>query len=229
MPTLTLQPDGAGGVDTQLYQRDTQVTFNFGVTTTFAAGLNSLAGRIQRGLLLFSGLSAIPAGATITSAIVTLRCTTALSTGAFNVSFHRALVEWFEGAKNAAAPDAGQDGSTWNLRNANGSLAWGAVGGLAGTDYLALATATTSVTVQDADYTWDVTADVQAWVNGATNRGWFVVGNEANTAGNKIFASSDNTTVAIRPEIVVNYTMGNPGTPGIGGSYVRTSMPVGAF
>lgn len=198
--TLTLQPDGANGVDCMAVQAGP--ANNYGTTTTFNA--SGVAGSAQKGLIRYPGLSVIPVSALVSSAILRLRCESESNATDIGVAVHRALTEWFEGGKAGTAPDAGENASTWNLRNANGSVAWaGGAGGGAGSDYATTATDSETITGAGVDFEWDVTADVQAFVNGtATNWGWWLV-----ATGNSLkrFASSDNATAANRPELVIDY------------------------
>ena len=121
---LDTQPDAAGGTDT--YIRADAATNNYGIATTMGAGVSSST--IKRFQLRLD-VSSIPSTATIVSAVVSLYCDSEDASTNLGVGLHRALTQWFEGAKDAAAPSAGQDGSTWNLRNANGSVAWAGRGG----------------------------------------------------------------------------------------------------
>jgi hypothetical protein len=204
---LTLQPDGTNGIDTCLQAN--AATYNYGIATLMYAGRGVAASYIRHSLLKFD-ISSLPAGVSVSSAIVSLRAGTGRE-GAVT-DFHRMLVSWFEGVKNGAAPDANQDGSTWNLRNANGSVAWGAAGGQSGTDYAATATASVATPDSSTTYDFDVTADVQAWVAGtAQNYGWLIRGNnEVDNNLQQYFASSDNSTTSSRPKLVITYTSGNP-------------------
>lgn len=199
---VTLQPDGASGIDTQI-RSGSSAGFNYGVSTTMGAGLGATL--TDKGLLKFD-LSSIPAGATIVSAVLTLTSILEDSTTDYNVAIHRSLVEWFEGT-GAGAATPGVDGSTWNFRNANGSVAWaGGAGGAAGSDYQTTATDTTLITEANPDtpFDWDVTADVQHWANGNTNHGWWIVG-EAITNHRKVFHQSGSSTPSSRPQLVIEY------------------------
>lgn len=210
-PTLTLQPDAAAGKDTRIVENTGADVYNYGVSAdayAIACGRSAGAGTRNRGLFQFD-VSSIPAGSTISSGVVTLRCGQNGSANAYDVLLYRGLVQWYEGQKNNTAPDAGQDGSTWAKRNANGAVAWaGGVGGGSGSDYVATATATTSVTGSAADYTWTVTADIALYVAGtATNYGWWMLhGSETTDSVYKGFRSSDDATASYRPKLVVEYT-----------------------
>jgi hypothetical protein len=184
--------------------------------TTLNYGLYSLiiplyvSGAIYRALIKIDCIAddKVPAGSTITSASLILRCTAETLTTDRDISIYRSLVEWFEGFKTYSAPDAGQDGSTWAKRNANGSVNWsGGAGGASGSDWYSTATDTVSITGIDTDFTWDVTDDVTLWAGGTTNYGWWLKHpSETGNLGGKSFASSDHTTASYRPKLVVNYT-----------------------
>lgn len=198
--TLTLYPDA----DTQL--RKVAPTYNYGTAVNLRAG--SEGSNDARGLI-YPNISTIPAGATITAAVLTLYCNSEAATPNQTVGVYRALTQWWEGVKFAAAPDALQDGSTWNLRNANGSVAWGAAGGQSGTDYAATATASTTITAPSAYYDWNVLADINAWYLGAAiNYGWWLIEPSVGEVDSqKVFSSSDHGTSNQRPYLTITYEL----------------------
>lgn len=204
MTILTLQPDGTAGIDTLL--NFAAPTFNYGVALLYPVG--AISTNEPRRALIKIDISSLPAGATLNSAILTLYCEAEATTTDRTIGVHRALTQWFEGVKDAAAPDASQDGSTWNLRNANGSVAWGAAGGQSGVDYTATATASVVITAPATAYDFNVLADVQAWHEAsAVNHGWFVINTQEMTSNTrKTIASSDNATAGNRPKLVIDYT-----------------------
>jgi len=201
-PTLTLQPDSAGS-DT--YIRTGSVTYNYGASTELHIHSTYTS-------LIAFDISSLPASATITSANVSLYCTGNFSLDNELVgSAYRALTQWYEGAKDGAEPDAEQDGSTWNLRNANGSVQWvdNTAGGKSGGDYASSATDTESLTTVSTWYSWNITDDVKAWHGEtATNYGVWILGNNTYR---KIMASSDHATSSYRPKLTIEYT--SPGSP----------------
>lgn len=203
MTVLTLQPDDSVGIDTVL--RAFSPTLNFGTGTTLSAGFDTGSSSNRRALIKFD-LSSIPANAIISSAILTLNCSSELAATDTNFSLNQSLVQWYEGTHNGSAPGAGEDGSTWNLRNANGSVAWGAAGGLAGTDYASSPSATTLVT-GTGFFSWNLTSDVQKFFNGTlANNGWWILSAiESVSMGQKQFDSSGNATPANRPKLVITY------------------------
>lgn len=221
--TLSLQPDASIGLDATI--RSFNPTFNYGTDNVIYTGFDASSGGIRRGLIKFN-LSSIPNGVTIISATLSLYCITEVLTTDFNVAVHRGLTTWFEGTHNGGAPTAGQDGSTWNLRNANGSVAWaGGVGGAAGSDWTTTATATTLITGPSTWFDWDVSADVDAFVNSAVvNNGWWVRGVE--TGGSttiKGFVSSDDSSRPdFYPKLVVVYAT-NLGSASAAGTSTATA------
>lgn len=203
-PTLTLQPDATAGIDNNI--RESTPTVNDGTQTVLLAGKPAGVLR-QRGMFKFD-VSSIPGTATVNTATLTLVCSSEATTTDYTVGVHRALTQWFEGNQSAAVPAGGENASTWNLRNANGSVAWaGGAGGGAGSDYATTATASTSITAPGT-FNWNVLADVAAWVAGsATNHGqWLINASEATDSTRKLFVSSDGATAADRPKLVVDYT-----------------------
>lgn len=212
MTTLALQPDGASGIDTYLFKGEP--AWNYGTTGWFTAGgWSAPDAHPNKGLIKFD-LSAIPAGATILSATLRLGCVLEQSTTDYAVAVHRSLVQWYEGNSAGAVPGAGVNASTWNYRNANGSVAWtGGQGGAAGIEYAAGATDTRTIT-GTAFYNFTVTADVQGFINGTyTNHGWWVIGDTPADSA-KIFSASDDGTAGNRPRLTVTYTFLISGSAG---------------
>lgn len=203
MPTVNLQPNAAAGVDTFIASSDA-ANDNFGVATILNAGHSTSTGRTAKALIRFD-LSSIPSDAEIVSAILRLHCINEVSNADHNVSVHRGLVEWFEGDQAGGLPPSGA-GSTWNHRNYQGSVGWsGGAGGAAGSDYAVSPTDTTLITGTNADFDWDVSVDVQDFVDGsATNRGWWLIA-ASGSDSLKIFYSSDHSVADLRPELIVTY------------------------
>lgn len=210
------QPAHAGSVvlgavaDNTLYQDSSGLTSN-GQGASFFAGLTALD-ELRRGLLRFD-FSAIPAGSTVTTVTLTLTCTRSISL-AEDVSLHRSLASWGEGASNAlgeggrGAPAQPGD-ATW-LHRFSDSAAWTNIGG----DFESVASATTSV-AGNGQYAWSspgMVSDVQAWLDGASsNQGWFVLGAESITGSAKRFATRENEDASMRPSLAVTYVIPAPG------------------
>jgi hypothetical protein len=105
----------------------------------------SARGGKTQGLMRFD-LAEIPEGSEVVSAILAIQTTD----GGKGTDFHRMLVAWDESA-------------TWDSLDA----------GIAADDTEAAGSADFSTGgVDDGPATFDVTAAVQAWVNGAPNFGW---------------------------------------------------------
>jgi hypothetical protein len=174
---------------------------NYGGSTVISAGN---ATQILRGIIRFD-VSAL-VGKTINSATLRLWCPSESATTDRAVAIHRGLTDFYEGSKDGTAPSAGENASTWNYKNNNGSVAWaGGAGGVAGTEWETTATDTQTITNPNAFYTYTVTADVVAWAGGATNYGWWLIGDNV-TNSRKRFSSSDETDPSLRPLLTVEYT-----------------------
>ncbi len=197
-------------VDSDTWLQKASPTYNYGAHAQMIVGGDASNNSPIRGLLLIDciGADKVPAGSTISSAQLTLYCESEANASDQSISVHRGLVQFFEGVKSGSAPGAGEDGSTWNLRNANGAVAWGAAGGLADTDYASVATNSQTITGAGASYTWDIATDVQAWADGTANNGlWVIAPNENTQNSRKRFTSSDGSTAGNRPKLVVEYTV----------------------
>jgi hypothetical protein len=204
-PTLTLQPDATAGIDNWI--REGEPTFNYGISGGASTGTEA-DNKTRRCLIQFD-ISSLPAGATLSSAVLTLHYYYEEDAADEGIGTHRGLVEWYEGIKDGAAPGA-EDGSTWGHRNANsgGQVAWaGGAGGVSGTEWTAVATDTQTITSIPADYDFAVLADVQAWYDGSSNYGWWLINtDESHINTLKNHRSSDYGTAADRPKLVINYS-----------------------
>lgn len=204
--TFVFQPDNYSGKDTEI--ESNLPTANYGVRDDFHIG-QTPAGATWKALVQFD-LSQFLSSDIVVSATLRLWCSAEDTTTDTALSIYRGLVDWFEGFENGASPNA-QNGSTWNLRNALGAVAWsGGVGGAAGSDYASSATSSSpSITAAGAFYDWDVTVDVQAFINGSvTNRGWWIMRPTALAGSRKFFSSSENATAANRPQLLITLIRG---------------------
>ena len=168
-----------------------------GVSTTMIVGrLNPLTEDVPvRGLLRFD-LSSLPSGAVVTSATVQVRMTAASDPSAHTHLLHRLTRAWTE-----ISADWDQTGTEF----------WENAGG----DFEPAADASRSMT-SPATYLFNSSAGlvntVQLWAtNPATNFGW-VLRSAAEDGGRNArrFATSENTTPADRPQLVVGYTLPPP-------------------
>ncbi len=205
-PDFSVQPDAAAGADTYICSWTAYRDYNYGVATnlqTYPSGMDT-----NRGLIKFD-LSSIPTSATVSAGSLGLYQTT--TTTDKTAKFHRSLVQWYEGNKNNAALDSGVDGSTWNYRNNNGSVAWkGGAGGAAGSDWATDATDTETIN-NGSVTTFDITKDCAYWVaNPSNNYGGWLLGDSSVYLR---FASSDHATESYRPKLTVTYTTASAGNP----------------
>lgn len=209
-PTLTLQPDAAGGKDTGVAP-GTQSARNFGVSTSLGLGLTG-----TKPLIEFD-CSSVPAAATCSSAILyfyhAAQSTNSPWTAAW-YSIASGNAAWIEGTKNNATAGAGEP--CWDALAADGAggvtTAWAGSAGLStsGTDYEAVSLGSCSGNRSDAvgtEYTVSLTAArVRGWFGAInTNYGIMVGSGFANDAG--YMCSSDHATAGYRPKLVVVYTV----------------------
>jgi len=201
---------------------------NAGRTSWFDAGTDGTGG-VRRGLLRFD-LSTIPAGSTVTSAVVQLTVTRVPGNGPVNSTFDlfRVLASWNEGTKggnNGATASTGE--ATWNDRM-RGTASWTTPG--AKNDAVGTASASTAVTSADnAKYSWSgsgLVADVQFWVdNPPQNFGWLLTSRaEGSHRSVRGFASRESGASA--GTLMVNYTP--PPPPNVPPSASITSPANGA-
>jgi hypothetical protein len=166
----------------------------------------------RRGLIAFDIAATLPAGATVDSVALELNMTK-LRPGdaARNISLHVVTASWGEGTSIAdLGPGEGGGGiatpgdATW-LDRFRGTSLWTTEGG----DFNAGPSATTNVG-NLGRYTWtssQMASDVQAWLDTpASNFGWILIGNEADSGSVRQFDTHENATPANRPRLLIFYT-----------------------
>lgn len=218
-PTLTLQPDAAAGQDT--YTQDNDPNKNNASATTMV--LYDQGDLHTYGLLKF-GLSSIPSGATVTSAMLSMFLNK-------NIPVIRSTWVYSILAANSSWTEAG---ATWNYAVASVTRWAGDTGGdggadagcsVAGTDFNALRlgtlTAPANTPVGTEIQAVLEVSQVQSWL--AANYGMRL---QCQTGvGDQIWFSSDHATAAYRPKLVIEYTL--PGSGGIFQSAIMHSSIYG--
>lgn len=193
-----------------------------GIGPHIFSGLTLFAGP-RRGLLAFDVASSVPPGATVVEAELTLHMSLGVQ-GNYDFALHRLLADWGEGTSNSSTGPMGSGAgggmgapatpgdATWADRFFP-DTPWMQLGG----DFAAAESAVTGVGFMAGDYTWGSTpgmvADVQNWVDDpSSNFGWMIVGIVPDGASRtaKRFDSRENMDPAVRPRLVVRYTMSAP-------------------
>ncbi|MDB6015893.1 MAG: hypothetical protein JWR19_382 [Pedosphaera sp.] len=191
---------------------------NLGGHTNFAAGTMA-NGLHSRALLEFNIAGSIPTNAIINSVSLTLNVTAAASQSA-TFELHPMLASWLEGNKTGQLGAPATTGeATWNNRAAPGT-AWGAAGGLAGTDFSATSGGSAFIstgTVLTFGSTSGLVADVQNWLldpNG--DFGWILLGQSESTINTaRRFASREDGSGA-GPTLIIDYSpVPEPSTLGL--------------
>ncbi|MHC4320131.1 MAG: multicopper oxidase domain-containing protein [Planctomycetota bacterium] len=217
--TVVLQPSKDNTLYEPIQKDDLEDRSNGAGKTMFAGrtkdALNA-SGQVavRRAVLAFDiAGSGIPAGSTIDSVTLDLRCTKAKLNTSFNFRLHELLSDWGEGTSNTGNSQQGRGDTpttgdaTWQHTFYDTQF-WTTSGG----DYDGTASATTLVGGQ-GDYMWGSTsgmvADVQNWLdNPSQNFGWILVGDESQNETAKQFATRENTDSGgtFKPVLTVNYT-----------------------
>ncbi len=198
--------------DNTLYESATGAISNGAGEYLFAGTIQT--GAIRRAVIAFDIAGSLPAGSTINSVTLELNMSRTVS-GNQAVALQRLLADWGEGASNASgeegmgAPSATGD-ATW-VHTFYDTQLWGTTGG----SFTPTASASTLVG-GIGSYTWGSTAqmvaDVQGWLDSpASNFGWILIGDESALQSAKRFDSAQNSTVANRPVLTIDYTP--PGEP----------------
>ncbi|MFT6808448.1 MAG: hypothetical protein ACJA01_001673 [Saprospiraceae bacterium] len=159
---------------------------------------------LRRGLIM-TDFDLIPSSAIIVSAKLVI---IGASGSPQILSLHRALKQWGEGLSDAPGNESGgamatSHDATWN-QSKFGSIFWSSLGG----DFAPIPTASALIkpSVSNEFSGPDLTADVQAWVDGSlSNYGWMIIGNET-TSGSAIGLNSGDINNGI-PYINVKYKL----------------------
>ncbi len=191
--------------DTSIYEESGDLANGAG--SYLFAGTTALD-KERRALVQFD-FASIPVSATVTNATLALHMSRTIVAGE-EVSIHRVLQGWGEGASDATANEgtgasATSGDATWTHRLFD-TTAWATGGG----DFEP--TATASVVVDQVGiYEWSsagTIADVQSWVDGThENDGWILVGGSGLKSA-KRFDSRENSSPGFRPTLTVTYTTG---------------------
>ncbi|HJQ39019.1 MAG TPA: hypothetical protein VKB93_17925 [Thermoanaerobaculia bacterium] len=190
--------------DNTLYQDNSGGISNGAGPHLFAGSTASRA--IRRALVAFNVASQIPAGATVTRVVLTLRISIARG-GPQAMTLHRVTKDWGEGTSDAGfGRDGGGTGAaandaTW-IHTFRPNQRWTAAGG----DFDAAPDATASVDFVEAK--WEspgMIARVQQWLDQpSTNFGWLVKGNENASATAKRFDSREIGETSL-PALLIEY------------------------
>lgn len=193
------------------------VSINYANGTSTLLQVGQGTGREFRGLVGFDispfGFSSLN---TIIKAELRLRIVgdPAPTDGTSLVSVYRMNADWVEGNANG---DASTQGATWRhpdkadtltLWNTDGILGGPEVEGTASdtVDVADLADGFTLPPATGTWFAWDVTADVQAYVNGAaTNFGWLMVGDTGTGEALVLFAARENTSTGVQPHLFIEF------------------------
>ncbi len=201
--TLSLEP----ARDNTLYE-DLEGDVSNGAGQHVIAGKTAIA-QIRRGLIYFNVAPALPPGAVVLSARLTVTVSR-VSGGNVALTLHRVLADWGEGTSDAVGEEgqgapATPGDATW-VHRFYPNVPWSSAGG----DFAATATASMIVGPIGV-YTWESTpelvADVQSWIDDpASNFGWLVYGEEGLTGTSKRLDSRTNNPPSTRPRLEIEYT-----------------------
>ena len=169
------------------YIRTTAPGLNYGNSTSLIVDRSGGSYGDQRALLQFD-LSAIPAGATITSATLKMQATQ--NGGAFNINVYQVTQAWVEGSGNGTA-----DAANWNERSPGTN--WSTAGGSFNTT--PVATLNTGAVGQ---HSWDLTTLVQSWFAGTTANNGILLGSQDLGTTTITYDSSEGATP---PRLDINY------------------------
>lgn len=184
----------------------------------------------RRALIAFDIASAVPAGATITGAQLTMVIGQIAGSGGGDgfqdpvAGLHAVSQDWGE-ADTGFTTNPGLGGTSQGTPAKNGDVTWNSafhnskLWTTAGGDFDPIASASLKLGNNQGEVsTWlstpDLVSDVQLWLDSpATNFGWILVNtNETAAQTFRAFYSSDYVDVNVRPFLQVTYVIPEPGT-----------------
>lgn len=202
--------------DTTLFQTDPNNSL--GGVNSLAVGTTA-AGRLSRALIKFDLAGKIPPNATITSVTLIITALKAPTSGGRGsvIQLNRVLQDWGEGnqAGGPRGAPAKLNDATWNARFHPG-VGWSKPGAAAPADFLATASAATSISglgEYQFSSTTQLVSDVQSWLTKtAGNFGWILLSQSEGTpeTARRIGAREHETAA---PVLVVDYSLPKPAQP----------------
>lgn len=200
-PTLTLQPDATAGKDATLHG-----STNYGTLIQLFVGENkNESPGVYRSVIQFD-LTSIPSSSTVTAATLSLWL---YSSGTAYASNNRTLQAY----RIRAGRDWVESQVTWDIYKTSNN--WGTAGvANTTTDREATGIGSTAMVTTDSaasKHDWALTpgaGGVQDWVSGALANNGMVLIADTEVDDLYAFSGSDDTTAAIRPQLVVVYTTG---------------------
>lgn len=199
--------------DNTLYESSQGALSNGAGSNIFSGQTNE--GEIRRAVVAFKDLSAIPAGATITSAKLHLYLNKT-SADPTMLNLLRLQSDWGEGASDASGSEgkgapAQMGDATWNHTFFD-NMTWNTPGG----DFSQASSAqmmTGGLGLVVFGSTAAMVGDVQDWLdNPASNFGWILLADETVRSA-KRFNSREGETESRRPRLEVEYSMESSPTP----------------
>ena len=197
-PTLTLQPDAAAGIDTELLSL--YPTINRGTSATISIGEANDAADIMRVLIKFD-LSSLPDNATLTTNTLSLYCLTDYSENARTVRVFRQKRAWLEGTQGWGTGT----GATWNKYDTTND--WQTAGAFGANDCEQTdigSRAFTATETVNAFKDFVLTPTTKATLD--LGNGWLIK-SDTETNDRYDYASSDGATAGQRPKLVTVYTV----------------------
>jgi len=154
-------------------------------------------GQVRRSLVRFD-LSSLPDGEVLTAALG-VRITDLAAGGPFDAGAHRLLADWNEGptlggGQNGGIPlNATPDDATWSGTGLGGT--WANAGG----DFEPVPTSVRTMSFVGDTVFFDVTDDVRAFRDGASNYGWILVSMSEGVSQQVVGLSTDAMVFSVDP------------------------------
>lgn len=184
----TIQPSSADNTLSQAFPDN-----NYGslTNTTISNGNNA----IRRGLLTFDFSSVVPAGATITSATLSLYC--------YQVSSGRTIT-----AYRLLRTDWSVSESTWNIYKTGSN--WGIAGASDSTTDYTTTDSSSATSLSSAGWlNFTVTAQVQTALDSVSGIAHFLCldSGSTSTATQRFYSRNETTDTTLRPKLYIEYTV----------------------
>ena len=192
--TITIQPNASTGLDA--YISSSKTTTNYGTATGMGIGEDNSAINVTRSLIKFD-LSAIPANATINSAVLSLWTSTDLSSNDRTLRVYRLKTAWNE---SQVTWQKAANGANWQTAGASGA------NDRESTDIGSITLLNNEALNTEKQISLNA-SKIQEMRNGTFTNNGFILVTETENNDRFDYKTSDHATSSQWPKLVIQYTL----------------------